>query len=118
MPPEHQLIDENAKRELVGAHAGWLTDELLGRHVSRRAGHDPRLAQDGAGPALVNHRVELRQAEVENLHRSIGQPDDVLGFEIAVGDAAFVRRGERARDVECGGHGQGKRQRPTLQLVP
>ena len=42
--------------------------------------------------------VELRETEVEDLERAGGGADDVLGFEIAMDDAAVVRAHERAGD--------------------
>ena len=41
----------------------------------------------------------LRQAEVENLHLPVVEDEHVLRLEIAVDDAARVRRFEAARDL-------------------
>ena len=42
---------------------------------------------------------QLRQAEVEHLHRAVGRDLDVRGLEIAVDDPLLVRRFERLGDL-------------------
>ena len=42
---------------------------------------------------------ELRQPEVEHLHRAIGPDFDVRGFQIAMDDPLLVRRRQRLGDL-------------------
>jgi hypothetical protein len=86
-------VDIRAQVDLAG------TTALLGRHERRRA-------HDGRGQRLLRRvaAVELRDTEIEELgplaahHLGIADEEDVLGLEIAVDDAAHVRRVQRARD--------------------
>ena len=48
-------------------------------------------------PGLV---AQLGQAEVQDLHVAVAGDEDVLGLHVAVDDAALVRRGEPARDLD------------------
>ena len=61
--------------------------------------------------------VELRQPEVENLHGTIRGADDVLGFEVAMDDAAIVRGGESVRQILRGGDHRAQWQGTVLQFV-
>jgi hypothetical protein len=50
---------------------------------------------------LGHRRVDaLGEAEVEDLHVPVVGHEDVVGLEVAVHDAASVRRGEPARDLQ------------------
>ena len=49
----------------------------------------------------MRRRVEQRrEAEVEDLHAAVAREEDVLGLEIAMDDAAGVRRRQAARDLQ------------------
>jgi hypothetical protein len=39
------------------------------------------------------------QSEIQHLHRAIGRQLDIRRFQVAVNDAAFVRRFERIGDL-------------------
>ncbi len=97
---EH-LVEADAERVDVGAvidvRAAFA---LLGRHIGRRAKHD-------AGARAMRALCvagQLRDAEVEQLDEvalaTARDQDDVVGFEIAVDDAALVRCGQCVGDLQ------------------
>ena len=59
--------------------------------------------------------AELGQAEVEDLHQPVGGDEQVLGLEIAVHDAAAVRRRQAAGDLLGVGQRLAQRQRAVGQ---
>src|SRR2546421_10937478 len=72
---------------------------LLGRHVTDRAHHRawignlfPRI--DFRTGTLVAQWPQLRQTKIENLHAAVSSDEKILGFEIAMSDPSFMRRGE------------------------
>ncbi len=92
LPGDH-LEQHGTKRKDVRPHVGWLTADLLGRHVARRTDDDARLsgdAREGVGRRHFGH------AEVENLHPPISGEKEILRLEIAMHDAGGVRRRETA----------------------
>ena len=103
--PGEQVIEHDAERVDVGALVDGVAADLLGRHGVRRA--EPRAdhGQPGLGGVGVQ---ELGDAEVEQLDHALGRgvvavrrsggDEDVAGLEIAVDDAARVRRLERRAD--------------------
>ena len=89
---------------MIGARAGRLAEQLLRRHVRRRAGDHAGIGQPRHRRQVLRRDVELREAEVEDLDAAARGEDDVLGLEVAMHDAAIVRglqrRGDRPRDLE------------------
>ena len=92
-PPDAQLIKHDAEREHVGAEVELPAFDVLGRHVRRRA---EQLARHGQ-PLEVDH---VRDAEVHQLHHSVGADHDVLRLHVAVEDAVGVRVREGAADLQ------------------
>ena len=115
---EHRLAGEHLEQDAaegphVGAPVHRLAPRLLGAHVSRGADDHPGQRAGGShrgqagrlgarGLDRTDHR--LRQAEVQNLDRVVGQELDVGGLEVAVHHALVVRRLQRRGDL--GGNGQ------------
>jgi hypothetical protein len=94
------LVEADAEGVLIGAGGGGLAEVLLGRDVWRRAGEGAAatgagvgLVVRGAGAGLVAVLGE-GEAEVEDAGAAVGVDDDVVGFEVAVDDAAAVGGGE------------------------
>ena len=101
--PDEHLVEADPERVDVGAVIDvGATLALLGRHVRRRAEHEPGARAVRAEGALV--AGQLGDAEIEELDEVLvaaaRRQDDVVGLEIAVDDAGLVRRGERIRDLE------------------
>src|SRR5215471_10531074 len=78
--------------------------DLLGRHISNcaddyaRAGVNSSRGNFSLG--LIAVRLsQLGHAEVEDLDAFIFGDEQVLGFQITMDDALFVRRGEAVRDL-------------------
>ena len=84
--PGEQLVEHETERVDVAARGHLAAGELLGRHVGRRAG-----AQRFAGDA--------GQAEVGDPDLAAAVEHDVRRLEIAMDDAAIVRRGEAGADL-------------------
>ena len=61
--------------------------------------------------------VQLRQAEVENLHGAIRPEKHVVGLEVSVDDAARVRGREATRDSERHGEGLVQRKRSRVETL-
>jgi hypothetical protein len=59
----------------------------------------------------------LGKTEVENLHSPVGEQEDVLGLQVAVDDAALVRRGEPGGDLRRDLHGLARRRRSAVQAL-
>jgi len=99
-----RLVERHAQRELIGTPVDGLPGHLLRRHVGRRPHDDPlasvvRVAQHRrpVGAQLVRRRPLPRrehQAEVEHPRPAVLVDDDVVGLEVAVNQAALVRRRE------------------------
>ena len=68
--------------------------------VTRRgAGHGAgQRIRRGCALGLGSH--ELGQAEVQDLHRTIGGDEQVLGLKVAVDDAAAMRRRQPTRNLD------------------
>jgi hypothetical protein len=105
-----QLVRHHAEREEIGSCCRGCDGELLGGHVGRGADHRsrprdmrrrelPRVGGVGLG----------RDTKVEDLHDAVAREEQIFGFDVAVNDAAFVRRAKAARnlreDVERAGIG-------------
>ncbi len=75
---------------------------LFRRHVPDGPQHDARFGrrrygcQRAAGNGLILR--QLRQAKVENLDAIVAGYENVLRFQIAMGDPLFVGRGKAVRD--------------------
>ena len=105
LPREH-LVEHGAEREDVGALVRGLAAHLLGRHVGERAEDRARLRVAAhrrdvgrTGYVLLLLR-QLRQAEVEDLDAAVGRDEEVVGLQVAVDDALFVRGRERLDDLD------------------
>ena len=61
----------------------------------------PLTGRRGLGIEGTARRGEPRQPEVEHLHAAVRRHDDVGRLQIAVGDAAIVRRGDGFRDLHA-----------------
>jgi hypothetical protein len=90
--------------------------DLLGRHVARGANDALRLGEvvgfcpgDRPGWGLATH--DLRDAEVGNLYAALAIEENVLGFDVAVDDAAVV--GELEPVTDLGDDGQRLRGRES-----
>ena len=103
--PRQAPVDHEPERPHVGAviHVA-LAEELLGRHVVRRAEHDAA-GRERRRRTIFVLDGELGDAEVEHLHDGLivtlaAREEDVLGLEVAVNDSERVCGADR-RD-----HGQ------------
>ena len=97
--------------EIAAGVDGSLARGLLGGHVRRRAHHRARL-----GIPAADFRGELGDAEVHQLHHvataGLLDQEDVVRLEVAVDDAAIVRRLQRAAALQQDGAGALKRHGP------
>ncbi len=96
------LVDHHAERVLIapGVEVLHPVDDLLGRHVRRRAQELARAGERHRGAALG----DLRDAEVEQdgvlaVGPAPGE-EDVVRLEVAVEDACLVRGGDGGEDRE------------------
>jgi hypothetical protein len=84
---------------------GGLPADLLGGHVADRAHDDAGSRLDRGGRRRHLRRrgsgggLELRQAEVEDLHAAVVRDEEVLGLQVAVDDPLLVGRREPLRDL-------------------
>src|SRR5262249_53876263 len=85
------LVEDHAERVDVRPRVDVrLAPYLLGRHVERRSDGRAFLG-DAERPREL--AVELRDAEIEDLHERLAvalDDEEVLGFEISVDDAPLV----------------------------
>ncbi len=103
-------VEDRAQGEDVGSLIDRLALELLRRHVGRRAEDLSFRCQKlgfevGVGVDLLRLLTgDLGETEIQDLELAPSGDHDVAGFEIAVGDAAFVggadRVGDRDGEVE------------------
>ena len=91
-PPGERLEQRRAQRVEIGGGADRRVADLLGRHVRQRAEEAARLRLAEVG--------EVRAAEVAQLRVAGGVEEDVGGFDVAVDDAALVRRAQRRQQIE------------------
>ncbi len=109
-PAGHHLVDHHPQRPDIRAGIGGLAVELLGGHVGRRA-H----GRAGAGDAgLVG---ELGDAEVDDLHPSVGSHHDVARLHVAVDDPLLMGAGEAGGDLLGDPHRLDQGERPALDPV-
>jgi ATP-dependent RNA helicase DeaD len=92
--PRKHLGEDEPERVDVGATVDRLREDLLGRHVRRRAERDAL-----RGEARARSRRQRRDAEIEELHEvgftRVGREEDVRGLDVTVHDALRVRGIER-----------------------
>ena len=117
------FIEHGPEREEIRAGIDRLVPHLFRRHVTDRAddGAGIRDGGDRLGSARVRGKV-ARQAEVQHLHLSIGQQEDVLRLQIAVNEMFVVRGREAAcdlkRDIDRLAGGNGAVDHPLTQRLP
>jgi hypothetical protein len=94
-----------------------LAAHLLRRHVPNRPEDRPRFcpARDRRGIVRGEHNLLARQAEVEDLDAAVSSDEQVVGFEIAMDDASFVRGAEAVGDLNGVIDGLPGRQRTVRQ---
>src|SRR5205823_10539538 len=96
----HRLERDDRRRPKIRPKIDVLrADELLGRHVIRRADHRARL---GFLVELLDGRA-LRDAEIEQLAEQLAAARvaqvDVVRLDVAMDDAALVRARERSTEL-------------------
>ena len=90
LPLREELVEHDAEREEIAPPVHLLARHLLRRHVVRRP-------EELAGLREARG-LDLRDAEVRDLHGPVGRDDDVRGLDVAVDDPAPVRVIEGVRD--------------------
>ena len=111
-----QLKRDTPQRVQVGAMVGVrITSRLLGGDVGWRAERRADL-RDGIAGACAAARVAdgLGDAEIGH-YRRLARQQDVVGLDVAMHDAAFVRVDQRARHVAQHTHGLGFAHRASRQ---
>jgi hypothetical protein len=95
-----------------------LAERLLGRHV-RDGAHDHTDARELGRVGARAGQADASDTEVEHLHAllAVGFDDQhhVVGLQIAMHDAVFVRRAKRERDLPSDGERAGMRDRPGVE---
>ena len=102
-----RVVQREAQRVDVGARVAAAAGQHLGRRVGQRAGE-----RAAAGDAELP--VELGGPEVGEARAAVGIEQDVLRLDVAVEDAAPVRRRERPGHVATQAHGRVRVERPAL----
>ena len=103
---DRHLVQQDAQREDVRSRVDRLPFRLFGRHVGDGP-DDPALACQIAGrqtrfTLVFRFRLaQLGEPEVEDFHAAIGADHHGRGLEIAMGDAALVRRADRIADAHA-----------------
>ena len=75
-----------------------------------------RVVYDIAGKGLAGR--DLRQSEVQDLHAPVAREQDVVGLQIAVGDAGIVRTAESGSDLRGDVDGLAERRPRSAQRLP
>jgi tRNA A-37 threonylcarbamoyl transferase component Bud32 len=112
-PPGQGLVGEHPEGVDVRPVVDDVRRGLLRRHVLRR----PDDGADPGEPLRLGRPGPLGDAEVEHLHEvaAVGpaEDEDVLRLQVAVHDAALVRRPEGPADLQEDGDRPGQRHRPV-----
>ena len=122
-PAGEALEHHDAERENIGPPVKRPAARLLGRHVPWRADDDAALARirPGRGIGRAGQR-QPREAKIDHFHVPAGADDDVGRLDVAVDQAAAVRRGQRLSDFTRIAHGvvdrQGSAAQPVAQRLP
>jgi hypothetical protein len=106
---EKHLVENETKGKDVAPVVSAAAPNLFGRHISDGPergfrewvdvnGRDRRVSFSGGLDGILLRR--LRQSKIENLHRAVARDEDVLGLQVAVGDALQVGRRQTAHDLE------------------
>jgi hypothetical protein len=126
MSGEH-FVEHAAETEKVRPRVDAVSSDLFWGHVPRSAEH-----HSGAGPGaggrnrFVHQPVrrvglrpfdELGNAKVEQLDVPVPGDEDVLGLQVAVGNALLVRSGESLRYLDGPLQGGGQRNGPFRQAL-
>jgi hypothetical protein len=113
-------VQDQAERKDVASGVNVEPLQLFGRHVLQGpkdrmgAGHKRRRPVDER-LLSVPGRVQLGEAEIEQLHARPGD-QDVCRLQVAMGDAVAVRRLEGIGNLDRCAKGLGPRQRPCQRL--
>ncbi len=102
------LVENDAEGEDIRARIEGLPLRLLRRHVGDRSHNPPflgsRLRRKLAHPADHRTRLQLRQAEVQNLEPSLVAQHEIVGLQVSMKNPLLVgggdRIGEGNRDLE------------------
>ncbi len=119
---EH-FVEHRTEREDVGPLVRRLPLDLLRGHVTGRAEHHARLGElrHRLDVALLflraAGRVQLRQAEVQDLHVTIHRHEHVLGFQIPVDDPCRMSRSQAVGDLDGKVDGLASRKRSLESLA-
>jgi hypothetical protein len=125
-PPRHHLVEDRAHREQIRTRIGRLSADLLGGHVAWSA-HPQTVLRDGGrvapptsrvGIALGRAVVPAGHAEVEDLDLAIRGQEDVLRLQVAMDDAARVRRSQAPADLRAQLGGLSPGERAALEALP
>ena len=93
---QHSIRDDS-ERINIGTRIDFSAARLFRTHIERRSHREPGSSQRRGGRADVS--VEPRQAEVDDLNRSVRVEQNVLRFDVAMNDARVRRPLERRRDL-------------------
>ena len=106
------FVEGDSEREDVGACVDVPSQQLFGRHESRRANRAslPRQTFHRLGISKIV-RCELRESEVQHLQLSTWRDDDVLRLDVTMNDAGGVGHLQRQRRLDADVHHFAGRQR-------
>ena len=89
------LVQHGAERENVGARIDGQPPHLFRRHVADGSDDDARARDRLEARHLCFDRHLLPgEAEIENLQPRVAREEEVVGLDVAMDDALFVRRGQ------------------------
>ena len=91
----NHFVQDATQAENVGARIDRIAAHLFRRHVRRRAQYNAGCRDHGHGRVVGSGncgRRELGQAEVQDLDPALISDEQVLRFDVAMRDAAAVRR--------------------------